>query len=153
MIRRRLSRRKENAGGCAPPDPRQGLSPWTRTPRTNRLLFTELCPRFTLGLRKVCGLLAPGKPGQTQGESLLSSWVCSLAFPGCFASGLASKGRRARSRHNTVSKSLREICLLFVSSLFRYWSPEVENLWSLAFVCGIICVHPRRVFFVLSSLA
>ena len=38
----------------------------------------------------------PKKARKIPGESELSTWDYSLAFPGCFASGLASKVRRGR---------------------------------------------------------
>ena len=48
------------------------------------------------GLRKF-EASGPRKPGKSLGKSSLFPRDYSLAFPGCFASGLAAKGGRARS--------------------------------------------------------
>jgi hypothetical protein len=46
--------------------------------------------RLSLAEGKDRRLLAQGKPGKSQGENSFSPGDYSLAFPGCFASGLAA---------------------------------------------------------------
>ena len=53
--------------------------------------------RLHWGYEKFEGFWPIESLGKSEGESLLSPADYSLAFPGCFASGLASFGRRARS--------------------------------------------------------
>ena len=39
------------AGGCTPPDLRQGLRPWTHSPRSYLVDITEEAPRAALGTK------------------------------------------------------------------------------------------------------
>ena len=67
-------------------------------------------PRW--GLRKFEGFW-PKKAGKIPGGKLAFPWDYSQAFPGCFASGLAAKGGRARSTTAAsfaiLSKQQREL--------------------------------------------
>ena len=81
---------KEERWGCSPQTPTRVLS--TLDPQL-AICFagkSRQAPPAALGLRKVRGLLAQESPRTSEGESSLSPADDSLAFPGCFASGLAA---------------------------------------------------------------
>ena len=128
------SRTRCYAGGCAPPDLRQGLRPWTHSSRSCMVVITQVFRVFRWGYGKF-GASGPRKPGKIRGGKYTFPSDYSPAFPGCFASGMASKGRRARSIAvpSLISTFLHAAAgtnLFFCSSRnIRCGSPEDEVLW------------------------
>ena len=127
-------RKEYNSGGCAPPDLHQGLRPWTHSSRSCMVVITQVFRVFRWGYGKF-GASGPRKPGKIRGGKYTFPSDYSPAFPGCLASGVASKGRRARSIAvpSLISTFLHAAAgtnLFFCSSRnIRCGSPEDEVLW------------------------
>ena len=69
----KLKPSKGNAGGCAPPDLRQGLRPWTHSSRSYLVGITEEASRAALETKysKLSGTMKIGEIGQGKGRLLL----------------------------------------------------------------------------------
>ncbi len=123
------------AGASAAPKPRgKGFHPLHPNRRLYKLGKESKLRLTRWGYGKLDGFWPKESPGKSEGESTLSPADYSQAFPGCFASGLASKGRRARSttvprQTSAFLHAAAGICFLVPSRGFRRCgSREVTSL-------------------------